>query len=83
MQSEKNRKNAVKIKLLIIIKLEKMSVLVGKKAPQFNAKAVVNGGEIVDGFSLDQFIGKKYVVLFFYPKDYQFHLEESRGYYFG
>ena len=49
-----------------------MAVLVGKKAPQFVAKAVINGGEIVDGFSLDQFIGKKYVVLFFYPKDFTF-----------
>lgn len=49
-----------------------MAVLVGKKAPHFIAKAVINGGEIVDGFSLDQFIGKKYVVLFFYPKDFTF-----------
>ena len=29
-----------------------MSVLVGKKAPVFNTKAVVKGGEIVDNFSL-------------------------------
>lgn len=49
-----------------------MAVLVGKKAPQFNAKAVVNGGEFVNNFSLDQYIGKKYVVLFFYPKDFTF-----------
>jgi peroxiredoxin 2/4 len=49
-----------------------MAVLVGKKAPSFKASAVVNGGEIVNGFSLDQFIGKKYVVLFFYPKDFTF-----------
>ncbi len=49
-----------------------MSVLVGKKAPEFKAKAVVNGGEIVDGFSLSQFIGKKHVVFFFYPKDFTF-----------
>jgi len=49
-----------------------MSVLVGKKAPVFNAKAVINGSEIVSDFSLDQFIGKKYVVLFFYPKDFTF-----------
>ena len=49
-----------------------MAVLVGKKAPQFNAKAVVNGGEFVNDFSLEQFIGKKYVVLFFYPKDFTF-----------
>ncbi len=49
-----------------------MSVLVGKKAPSFSAKAVVNGGEIIDNFSLDQFIGKKYVVFFFYPADFTF-----------
>ncbi|WP_104733960.1 peroxiredoxin [Hanstruepera ponticola] len=49
-----------------------MAVLVGKKAPQFNAQAVVNGGEFVSDFSLEQFIGKKHVVLFFYPKDFTF-----------
>lgn len=46
--------------------------LVGKKAPSFKASAVINGEEIVDNFSLDQFIGKKYVVFFFYPKDFTF-----------
>lgn len=49
-----------------------MSVLVGKKAPQFVANAVVNGGEIVENFSLSSFEGKKYVVLFFYPADFTF-----------
>lgn len=49
-----------------------MSVLVGKKAPYFNAKAVVNGGEIVEDFSLSQFVGEKYVVFFFYPADFTF-----------
>lgn len=49
-----------------------MGVLVGKKAPSFSAKAVVNGGEIVDNFSLDQYIGKNHVVFFFYPKDFTF-----------
>lgn len=46
--------------------------LVGKKAPVFNAKAVVNGNDIVDNFSLEQFIGNKYVVFFFYPLDFTF-----------
>lgn len=46
--------------------------LVGKKAPSFKAKSVVNGGEIIDNFSLEQFIGKKHVVFFFYPKDFTF-----------
>ena len=49
-----------------------MAVLVGKKAPSFKAKAVINGEEIVADYSLDQFIGKKHVVLFFYPKDFTF-----------
>lgn len=48
-----------------------MSVLVGKKAPVFNAKAVI-GGQFVDSFSLEQYIGKKHVVFFFYPKDFTF-----------
>lgn len=49
-----------------------MAVLVGKKAPSFKASAVINGGEIVQDFSLDQFVGKNYVVFFFYPKDFTF-----------
>jgi peroxiredoxin (alkyl hydroperoxide reductase subunit C) len=46
--------------------------LVGKKAPSFKASAVINGGEIVNDFSLEQYIGKKYVIFFFYPKDFTF-----------
>ena len=49
-----------------------MAVLVGKKAPGFNAAAVIDGDEIVEDFSLDQYIGKKNIVLFFYPKDFTF-----------
>jgi len=49
-----------------------MSVLVGKKAPLFSAGAVINGNEIVEDFSLAQFLGKKHVVFFFYPKDFTF-----------
>jgi len=45
--------------------------LVGKKAPDFSAVAVVNGGEFQENFSLDQFKGKK-VVFFFYPLDFTF-----------
>lgn len=47
-----------------------MSVLVGQKAPVFKATAVVNGGEIVQDFSLEQYVGKKYVLFFFYPADF-------------
>lgn len=49
-----------------------MSVLVGKKAPSFTAGAVINGEEIVENFSLDQYLGKKHVIFFFYPKDFTF-----------
>ncbi|MEN8155305.1 MAG: peroxiredoxin [Bacteroidota bacterium] len=49
-----------------------MAVLVGKKAPSFSAPAVVNGGEFVEDFSLEQFVGKKYVIFFFYPADFTF-----------
>ncbi|HIG29130.1 MAG TPA: peroxiredoxin [Verrucomicrobiales bacterium] len=49
-----------------------MAVLVGKKAPDFKVKAVINGHEIVDDFSLSQYHGEKYVLLFFYPKDFTF-----------
>jgi peroxiredoxin 2/4 len=49
-----------------------MSVLIGKKAPTFRAPAVINGGEMVENFSLEQYLGKKYVVLFFYPADFTF-----------
>jgi peroxiredoxin 2/4 len=48
-----------------------MAVLVGKKAPGFSASAVINGNEIVSNFTLEQFKGK-YVILFFYPKDFTF-----------
>jgi len=46
--------------------------LVGKKAPFFAAPAVINGKDIVDNFSLEQFLGEKYIVFFFYPADFTF-----------
>lgn len=49
-----------------------MAVLVGKKAPLFEADAVVDGGEFVEKFSLEQYIGKKHVIFFFYPLDFTF-----------
>src|SRR5210317_726370 len=48
-----------------------MAVLVGKKAPDFTAAAVINGEEIVEDFKLSDYAGK-YVILFFYPKDFTF-----------
>ena len=47
-----------------------MPVQVTKQAPDFTAKAVVNG-EFQD-ITLSQYKGKKYVVLFFYPLDFTF-----------
>jgi peroxiredoxin (alkyl hydroperoxide reductase subunit C) len=49
-----------------------MASLVGKKAPSFKAKAVINGTTVTEDFSLEQYIGKKHVVFFFYPKDFTF-----------
>ena len=49
-----------------------MNTLVGKKAPTFQADAVINGTEFVEQFSLDQFIGQKNVIFFFYPLDFTF-----------
>lgn len=46
------------------------SVLVGKSAPHFTAKAIVRG-RVVDEFSLRDFLGK-YVIFFFYPLDFTF-----------
>ena len=46
--------------------------LVGKKAPAFKATAVVNGGDFVQNFSLEQYVGKNYVIFFFYPMDFTF-----------
>lgn len=44
--------------------------LVGKKAPRFLAKAVI-GGQIIENFSLNEYLGKN-VVFFFYPLDFTF-----------
>jgi peroxiredoxin 2/4 len=47
-----------------------MSVLVGKKAPDFIA-TTVKGNEFIENFSLSNLRGH-YVVLFFYPLDFTF-----------
>ena len=49
-----------------------MAVLVSQKAPHFSAAAVLDGNNIVSDFSLDQYLDNKYVILFFYPKDFTF-----------
>ncbi len=48
-----------------------MSVLVGRKAPDFTAAAVMPDGSIKENFKLSDAKGK-YVVLFFYPLDFTF-----------
>ncbi|MBN1958770.1 MAG: peroxiredoxin [Desulfuromonadales bacterium] len=48
-----------------------MSVLVGKKAPDFTSPAVMADGSINTTFSLSDYQGQ-YVVLFFYPLDFTF-----------
>lgn len=49
-----------------------MRALIGKKAPVFHAPAVVHGNEIISDFTLEQYLGEKYVILFFYPMDFTF-----------
>ena len=49
-----------------------MSILVGSKAPNFTAAAVLPNGEIKNDFNLYQAIDKQYAILFFYPLDFTF-----------
>ncbi len=49
-----------------------MGVLVGRKAPDFTASAVLGNGDIVDKFTLSEAIQGKYAVIFFYPLDFTF-----------
>ena len=47
-------------------------VLVGKKAPVFQAPAVLGNGEIVDNYDFAKAISDKYAVVVFYPLDFTF-----------
>jgi peroxiredoxin (alkyl hydroperoxide reductase subunit C) len=49
-----------------------MSTLVGRKAPDFTASAVMADGEITNDFNLHETMGEKYTILFFYPLDFTF-----------
>lgn len=49
-----------------------MTILVGKKAPDFTTAAVMANGEINNAFNLHKAIEKKYAILFFYPLDFTF-----------
>jgi len=49
-----------------------MSVLVGQKAPDFTAAAVLPDNEIVGDFTLSSYLDGSYGLLFFYPLDFTF-----------
>ena len=49
-----------------------MSVLVGRKAPDFTTAAVLGNGEIVNNFNLSEAMYEKYGLVFFYPLDFTF-----------
>ena len=49
-----------------------MSVLVGRRAPDFAVPAVGADGKIIDKFTLHDHIKGKYAVVFFYPLDFTF-----------
>jgi peroxiredoxin (alkyl hydroperoxide reductase subunit C) len=49
-----------------------MSVLVGRKAPDFTSPAVLGSGEIIDAFNFAEATKGKYAIVFFYPLDFTF-----------
>lgn len=49
-----------------------MSILVGRKAPDFNAAAVLANGDIVNQYQLSEHIRGKHAIVFFYPLDFTF-----------
>lgn len=49
-----------------------MSILVGKEAPDFTAKAVMPDNSIEESFNLKKFAKGKNCMLFFYPLDFTF-----------
>ncbi len=49
-----------------------MSVLVGKEAPDFTAKAVMPDNSIEENFNLKSYLKGKLGLLFFYPLDFTF-----------
>ncbi|QJC29901.1 peroxiredoxin C [Enterobacteriaceae endosymbiont of Plateumaris sericea] len=47
-------------------------ILVTKKAPDFNASAVLNNGSIIDNFNFSEYSKNKITVIFFWPLDFTF-----------
>lgn len=59
-------------KLLKSKNIKIMSVLVGKKAPDFTTAAVMPNNEINENFNLSSYLQGKIGILFFYPLDFTF-----------
>lgn len=49
-----------------------MSVLVGRKAPDFTAPVVLGNGEIINNYNFKEATEGKYALVFFYPLDFTF-----------
>jgi peroxiredoxin (alkyl hydroperoxide reductase subunit C) len=49
-----------------------MTILVGRKAPNFTTQAVLGDGTITGDFNLGNLLSGKYGVVFFYPLDFTF-----------
>jgi peroxiredoxin (alkyl hydroperoxide reductase subunit C) len=49
-----------------------MSILVGRKAPDFTVSAVLGNGEIVNDYHFAEATKDKYALVFFYPLDFTF-----------
>lgn len=49
-----------------------MTILVGKKAPDFTAAAVLANGEIVGQYNFAKETANQYAIVFFYPLDFTF-----------
>jgi peroxiredoxin (alkyl hydroperoxide reductase subunit C) len=49
-----------------------MSILVGRKAPDFTVPAVLGNGEIVNDYHFAEATKDKYALVFFYPLDFTF-----------
>lgn len=49
-----------------------MAVLVGKKAPDFTAAAVLGNNDINENYRFSEAVRGKYAVVFFYPLDFTF-----------
>lgn len=49
-----------------------MTILTGRKAPDFTSAAVLANGDIINNFNLAEQIRNKHAVIFFYPLDFTF-----------